>query len=62
MAAISKPIEAAMAIGHRRQSANATIVSSPQFLVAGHARARRRRGDRNRFSFSAPGWPAALMA
>jgi hypothetical protein len=57
MAAINKPIEAVMAAGHRRQSANATIVSSPQFLVVGHARARRRRGDRHRFSFSAPAWP-----
>jgi hypothetical protein len=35
MAAISKPIELAMAAGHRRQSANATIVSSPQALVVG---------------------------
>jgi hypothetical protein len=39
MAAISKPIEAVMAAGHRRQSANATIVSSPQILVVGRARA-----------------------
>jgi hypothetical protein len=38
MAAISKPIEAVMAAGHRRQSANATIVSSPQILVVSHAR------------------------
>jgi hypothetical protein len=35
MAAISKAIEAAKAAGHRRQSVNATIVSSPQILVVG---------------------------
>jgi hypothetical protein len=48
MAAISKPIEAAMAAPRRRQSANATIVSSPQFLVVGHARPTTTR--RSRFS------------
>jgi hypothetical protein len=31
------------------------------FLLWDHARARRR-GDRHRFSFSAPGWPPTLMA
>jgi hypothetical protein len=54
MAAISKPIEAAMAAGHRRQSANAAIVSSPQILVVGpRARPTTTRRSRPLFVFRA---------